>query len=363
MMKKIACTPLLVLVVWLSLVSASHGREFIRESVRARGMGNAFTAVANDDYALFYNPAGLQSVPVHMFELFGFDSTINQVLLDLFGSVPGKGDSDKLLESFSNVAGKRFSAEGGLSGLNITAPGWGYSLFANSRFDVGINNPTVPYFDFQVYAQAGSIFGFAFSALDYDLDIGLAVKALRRTGIKDELHFVDFGPLIQGDLTQLEDKYSTTTAYAPDLGMTYHIDRFHFFPLRLSLVVQNIGGLDFDGAGVVPMQMNGGIASELELGGLDVLLAADALDMLGAQEGKSYVTDLKLGTEVGLFRLYNGHHLLSLRFGLNGVYTSYGLSLNLFGAKIDYANWSEEVGGSAGAQEDQRQSFRFSILF
>ena len=29
--------------------------EFIRESIRARGMGNAFTAAANDEMLFFYN--------------------------------------------------------------------------------------------------------------------------------------------------------------------------------------------------------------------------------------------------------------------------------------------------------------------
>ncbi len=31
---------------------------FVRESIRARGMGNAFTAAANDEMLFFYNPAG-----------------------------------------------------------------------------------------------------------------------------------------------------------------------------------------------------------------------------------------------------------------------------------------------------------------
>ena len=41
---------------------------FVRESLRARGMGYAHTAVANDEYLLFYNPAGLRSLQNNIYE-------------------------------------------------------------------------------------------------------------------------------------------------------------------------------------------------------------------------------------------------------------------------------------------------------
>ena len=61
--------------------------------------------------------------------------------------------------------------------------------------------------------------------------------------------------------------------------------------------------------------------------------------------------------------LYNGHPLYSLRLGQKGVYPSYGLSLNLWGAKVDYASWSEEYGRYAGDKEDKRQALQLSLIF
>ena len=53
-----------LLSLWILFMSVAHASEpaFVRESLRARGMGNAFTAVANDEMLFFYIPAGLRSV-------------------------------------------------------------------------------------------------------------------------------------------------------------------------------------------------------------------------------------------------------------------------------------------------------------
>ena len=52
-----------LLYFWILFAPQLQAAEpaFIRESIRARGMGNAFTAAANDEMLLFYNPAALRS--------------------------------------------------------------------------------------------------------------------------------------------------------------------------------------------------------------------------------------------------------------------------------------------------------------
>ena len=274
--------------------------------------------------------------------------------------------NEELADSFSDVAGKRYYAEGGLSGLSITGPGWGYSIFANAVADIAVNNPTVPFFDVRVYGQIGALTGVGYSLMDYELDVGVAIKVVRRIGVQRTFHIVDFAPALKGEFDDLIDSGSDVTAYAPDAGVIYHYDRYHDFPLKFAAVAQNIGGLDFDKAGEVPMTINVGASTEVEMLGFDVTFAADELDLLGAQDterDKSYVQDLKLGVEAGLFKLFNGHHLVSFRFGRNGVYNAFGFSLNVFGLKIDYAQWSEEVGSFAGSQEDQRQAIKITLIF
>jgi len=73
--------------------------------------------------------------------------------------------------------------------------------------------------------------------------------------------------------------------------------------------------------------------------------------------------NIKIGVEFGWQKLFNGHHLISFRAGRNGPYNSVGWSLNLFGFKVDFAKYSEEVGGYAGELEDKRTSLQVSLIF
>ena len=69
-----------LICLWNLFIPVVHASEpaFVRESLRARGMGNAFTAVANDEMLFFYNPAGLRSVNYHIYEIVGYNFTTNE---------------------------------------------------------------------------------------------------------------------------------------------------------------------------------------------------------------------------------------------------------------------------------------------
>ena len=45
------------------------------------------------------------------------------------------------------------------------------------------------------------------------------------------------------------------------------------------------------------------------------------------------------------------------------AYNSVGWSLNLFGFKVDFAKYSEEIGGYSGELEDKRTSLQVSLIF
>jgi hypothetical protein len=114
--------------------------------------------------------------------------------------------------------------------------------------------------------------------------------------------------------------------------------------------------------------MNLGVSTESELNGFDFILAADYRDLANSQnlvsKGSIITTrNLKLGAEMGWNRLFNGHHLFSLRAGRNGPYNSVGWSMNLFGFKIDFAKYSQEIGGYGGELEDKRTSIQVSLIF
>lgn len=354
---------ILILLPFLILLGVfpAYGDEpqHLRQSIRALGMGNAFVAVANDENALFYNPAGLQSVQRHIFEILTLNGTVNQSLIDL-----GAESSDDQASVIGSLVGRKIYVEGNLGFLSITGPGWGYSLFGNFILDAKIRNPAVPYLELKSYIQYGAIGGLALNFLDETLYVGANYKAVGRNGVGKDIHIVDF--LDDDFVDELQDEFSAKTGLSPDIGVIYKLEEYYSWDPKLALVVRNIGGMDFGSSGEIPMTIDLGLATESELAGFDIIFALDMIDITyQATEYKSFKRNLKMGVELGMMKRSNSHHALSLRAGKNGEYTSWGVSLNVpyFPMKLDYANWSEEIGNVAGDIEDKRQSFQISFNF
>ncbi len=353
----------LILLIGSSLFSQAvfgDEPEHLRQSVRALGMGGAFIAVANDEYALYYNPAGLQSVQQTIIEILTAGATTNQNLLDLT-----EVETADTTATFGDLVGKSIYTEINLGAMSITAPGWGYSIFGNLLFKSVINNPAVPFFEMQAYVQYGAVAGFGLSYMDELLDVGIAIKSVTRAGITKTVHVYD---LLDSEFSDtLEDDFSEKDSITSDIGFIYHFDQIANLETKVAYVLRNIGDMDFGTAGTIPMTMDVGISAETEIAGLDFIFVIDYVDLMyKLTEYESYLRNLKAGAEVGVFKRSNGHHALSLRLGLNaGYYLSTGFSINIPGLpiKIDYAAWSEEIGFLAGKNEDKRQSVHVSINF
>ena len=337
---------------------------FIRESIRARGMGNAFTAAANDEMLLFYNPAALRSVYYNMYEVVGFNTTTNENTINL-------GKSSSGFSTIGSLAGKKIYNEVNLGLLSHVNSRFGWSFFSNGLVDIQVRNPIIPYLETKAYVQTGLAGGMAWSFLDFQLDLGLGVKLVQRSGIDTKLHIFDEAIIEFTEdqkTTKLQKKFASKAAFAPDAGVIYHFDSYHNMEPKVAFSLQNIGGLDFEGAGKVPMTMNIGVSTESEFNGFDMILAADYRDLADSQEmiSKGNIMterNIKIGVEFGWQKLFNGHHLISFRAGRNGPYNSVGWSMNLFGFKVDFAKYSEEIGGYSGELEDKRTSLQVSLIF
>ena len=355
-----------LLYLWILFAPLLQAAEpaFIRESIRARGMGNAFTAAANDEMLLFYNPAALRSVYYNMYEVVGFNTTTNENTINL-------GKSSSGFSTIGSLAGKKIYNEANLGLLSHVNSRFGWSFFSNGLLDIQVRNPIIPYLETKAYVQTGLAGGMAWSFLDFQLDLGLGVKLVQRSGIDTKLHIFDEAIIEFTEdqkTTKLQKKFTSKAAFAPDAGVIYHFDSYHNMEPKVAFSLQNIGGLDFEGAGKVPMTMNIGVSTESEFNGFDMILAADYRDLADSQEmiSKGNIMterNIKIGVEFGWQKLFNGHHLISLRAGRNGPYNSVGWSMNLFGFKVDFAKYSEEIGGYAGELEDKRTSLQVSLIF
>jgi len=164
-----------LLYLWILFTPLLQAAEpaFIRESIRARGMGNAFTAAANDEMLLFYNPAALRSVYYNIYQIAGFNTTYNENITNL-------GNSSSGFSTLGSLAGKNIHNEIDIGFLSHVNSRFGWSLFTNSFVDLKVRNPIIPYLETKAYGQTGIAGGMAWSFLDFQLDLGLGVKLVQR---------------------------------------------------------------------------------------------------------------------------------------------------------------------------------------
>lgn len=330
--------------------------HYFKRSVRALGMGEAFIAVANDENALFYNPAGLRAVENYIFEILTLNVTYSDKLRALVSG-------DETVTGLDDAFGTRVYFDANATALSITAPSWGYSLFGGTLIDAAFNNPVSPQIETLLFVQYGAVGGYAHSFLDESLDVGASLKTVTRSGVSRTFTVADvlndkFEEDLQKDLHPVE-------RVAPDVGVIYHYDKLFNLELNFAAVARNIGDIDFGAAGIVRGSYDIGVSTKRKYRGFDLLWAVDLVDLPTLRSVNSIVKNIRLGVEAGAFKRSNNHHTLSYRLGFKGPYSSFGFTINPAYVPItfDYASWSENIGSANNPLEDKRQSLQLSINF
>lgn len=264
----------LVLILVLALAgSASAGFVSMEEGARGMGMGGAFTAVADDATAIFWNPAG--SAVAGGFKLMGMRTK-------LF-SVSGLSEDCVALN---------------YGGWKRTGLGFGWTRS-------GVEN---------VYSENTFVLGGARTFLDDRLAAGAALR-IYRVSAPGYDYYND--PNFKGD----------DTGYALDLGVLYTTPKW-----AVAGVVRNIGEPELK---LIETTENPDpIYRELRLGGRYTLREAILLtgEIRRASSAPNYVgseTSYYLGTEIWFFDVF------ALRTGLHSSQAAAGIGLVIDWLTVD----------------------------
>lgn len=334
-------------------VTTTHATELSESwtSARSMGMGNAFTAVATEGDALFYNPAALARVS-------GFHWTIMDPRLGVNGAEALEvaeiaGNSSSVADKLNDLYGKAVWVGGG-GKTSIVFPGIGFAAYTNGDVGINLQNPAYPQMNLNYFFDYGLALGGAFDLVPSIWSVGVTARRVNRTGTN-----LPLGPSVLAtlDLEQIKERLKDRgTGYGLDIGTMLTLPS----PIRptLALTIRNFGTTSFsfeEGTRAPPPSlpdMTFGASITIDTPILTITPAFDYryMDRGDIQVGKK----LHMGIEFEL-------PLLTVRAGLNQGYYTAGAGLDLGVLELEAATYGVELGEYPGQLEDRRYLVQMKI--
>lgn len=356
--------------------------SYLARSPRALLMGDAYTAIADDEYTLFYNPAALGRNKGVSFTLlnptFGLTDALSEQ--DRFTNFPsGAGAAPQIANRIMDFP---IYLQAGIF-PTLKMGQFGFTLFADSKSSIVLRNATHPMLDVNYRYDRGFIFGFAHNigtgafsskavknkksttSAGTRLSLGAGIKHMNRQGIQNQFDLFGTGLLGQinagngSDISAIKQSlgYSKGAAWGFDLGAEYAISSGRSV-LTSAISLLDIGATRFtktQGIGEVPkqdMMVNAGMAFKQDFGIVDYTLSADIHPM---NTGIDFGRKFHFGTELSL-------PLVTLNAGWSEGYVSYGGSIKLWPIKITTGFYGVEVGSHYREQVAKRFILYLSLF-
>lgn len=342
-------------------------------------MGGAYYGLSDDEYALFYNPAGLSL----------YRGT-GQGMLALTGQVTRHGIANiykvsGALEGTSDI-GTLLDRLGYLQGEDIYANVSVFPYFAKKNFAIGLlladtkanfaflGREFDSSVDITVISDSGLLIGYGRSIFHPRFHWGLNTKLLLRAGGRKEFSLVD---IAQGSGVSLSPNTigGMGTGLDFDLGFMYELPEIPSVPSmehsRIGLTFTNLLATQFTGHrqnnGPPPLTRTVSLGSIWVFSGRkfidNFILAFDLAEFrigspnplhLGDRDG-SFWKHVNLGLEMPI------HGWLRPRMGLHQGYFTAGVTFDFRYGKLDFAWYETELSSGAGRLGNRRFAVRLAM--
>lgn len=342
-------------------------------------MGDAYTAVADDEMTLFYNPAalgrhnGVTIIPLKA--NIGLPDVLDK---ELSLDNPTIGVSDRF-QNFpkdpapiaNRILGYPVYLEVGAA-PTVKMMNFGFNFFAVSKTAMDLQNAIHPVLDVSYRLDRGFIAGYAFTTGNGGFgknpsghwsSVGFGLKTMNRQGLEN--NFDLFGSslldIIQNSENYKEIRknlgYSKGSGFGFDLGFEHN---YQTGPTRYTVGLSwlDIGDTSFskeEGLVDVPDQeqsLNFGFSFNQDFGLIDYTLAVDYSNII--DETTPAMSKLKLG---GRFRV----PFVNLYAGYNGGYGSWGVGISAFFLDIKVGFYGIELGQKFRQEEGKRTVISVSL--
>ncbi|MBI3534824.1 MAG: hypothetical protein HY072_04985 [Deltaproteobacteria bacterium] len=346
----------LSLILFLSHVSqAEELREFYK-GARALGMGNAFVALADDEQAIFYNPAGLAAVKKLSFHYLPVDILLSSDLLNSYSSGLG---------AFQNISGDTLNV---IMGKNIfgemqvapsfVMPNIGVGVIVDSQIAIYSQNKTLPQITIGYQTTNGIQVAYGLSVMrgfrkKADLRFGVAAKMLWRRGGYHLLPPMTLVNLSTGTIQQVMGEYGRAVGLDFGSQFVYNIDSR--LSIMLGTVITDAGDTTFTGgqADMIKNNVSAGAAIQYSLRVAQLTFTYDLRHILQK-------TDWRKRNHIGgEFSM----PFLRIYLGINQIYASYGASFDAWLFKLTALSYAEELGTFVNQQPSRRWLIKASLKF
>jgi hypothetical protein len=342
------------LILIVSAQARAEVQSAQNSSVRALGMGDAYTALADDSSSLFYNPAGLARVRGLNWKIFSLHAGASG--LEAYNKIKdlnGSGGGDQLSDTIQKLYGDHVSSAVGGESM-FTMPMLGIGVYNHTDALIKVDNPVYPALQTDVINDYGYTLGVGVPLGPF-LQAGLNLRYVKRTGAR-----LPLGASVLADLDIDKLKAQVTrwgVGYAADTGMNLILPA-PFFTATLSAVWKNMGKTNYrseNTAQILPSDDNNitlGAALKFDT---PVLSIAPALDFQNLNR-----TDIQLARKFN-FGIEIGLPLVDIRGGFREGYYTAGAGVNLGLFRVDVATYGVELGAYPGQIEDRRYVAEFTM--
>jgi hypothetical protein len=318
------------------------------QGVLVEGMGGAFTAVADDSNAPFYNPAGLDNIQSSSFQILNISADITYPSLypNLYNSLNGASTSNPstYVSAFNSVAGQSLYARVG-DYSNYTTHDFAIGLLTNNQA-LGVANAsptTTNLASLAALSDSGIVISGAYGFFNHHLQVGGTLMGLYQM-------FENVPSLTVSQASALSSTLSNNLSHGfgvvGNLGAIYHFD----LPLNptLGASILNVGTASFGDAGSLPQLINAGVGIDPDIGFGRLLADIDYVDVTNYlyYTGDSLWLHTRFGVQ------YQFPEILTVSAGLYEGYPTFGVGIDLWAFEVNASYYTEEASPVPGLNPD-----------
>ena len=364
----------LLLIVVIS-ANTAYGLEVRRLHFfqRSTAMGGAFTAVADGQETIVYNPAGLLIENVDWslsFPLFWI--AYNDLTKNLSNGLDDLDYGDE--KSLNKVPGERAYLDVQLGFPFWFHPNSGNFVGISGEFWLEIVAPIqtiIPMIHLEIVEQYVGEYGTAWELWDSGFFIGATAKVIKRSGVFTDMSLIKYNALVTDNIAEsyqnLKDEYGSETPpvkFSLDFGMLYRFDLSRWNP-RIGLSILDVMGVDFDELGQMKQLNSLGFAISNSWEEVHVTCSVDYQDFT-----YDYFSDgslrrrLNVGFEAAVKKTPDNSRVFAIQLGLRELhYISYGFIVRLGVFETSYVRWVENYGTENHSELDTRYMMTLSLVF